>query len=85
MQQETTAGSQAIQQLFKSWLTLLRTPSSSSQSQLPNETLEETSENEIVETDDKKIQTSGRGVILKTVWRSFLGLDATIKIPAMIL
>ncbi|CAH1418939.1 unnamed protein product [Lactuca virosa] len=84
MQQETTAGSQAIQQLFKSWLTLLRTPSSSSQSQLPNETLEETSENEIVETDDKKIQTSGRGVILKTVWRNLLGLDATIKIPAMI-
>lgn len=27
MQQETTVGSQAIQQLFKSWLTLLRTPS----------------------------------------------------------
>lgn len=49
----TTAGSLAIQHLFRSWLTLLRTPSSPSQ--LPNGTLEERScSNETVETDHKK-------------------------------
>ncbi|XP_071693350.1 uncharacterized protein [Rutidosis leptorrhynchoides] len=82
---ETTAGSQAIQYLFKSWLTLLRTPSS--QSQIPNETLEEeeeeTSTNTTLETNSK-IQNSGRSVILKAFWRGFLGLDPAIKIPAMI-
>ncbi|XP_071703164.1 uncharacterized protein [Rutidosis leptorrhynchoides] len=80
----TSSGSQAIQHLFKSWLTLLRTPSS--QSQLLNGTLdeEETSINETVETD-RKIQNSGRRtVISKTVWRGFLDLDPAIKIPAMI-
>lgn len=79
---ETTVGSQAIQQLFKSWLTLLRTPSSSSQSQLPNGTLEGTSGT--VEMEEDKIESSGKSVILKAVWRNFLGLDAAIKIPAMI-
>lgn len=77
---ETSAGSQAIQYLFRSWLTLLRTPSPS---QIPDETLEEPCSNEMVETDHK-IQHSGRNVILKAVWRSFSGLDAAIKIPAMI-
>ncbi|KAI3686435.1 hypothetical protein L1987_80111 [Smallanthus sonchifolius] len=78
---ETTAGSQAIQ-LFKSWLTLLHTPSP--QSQIPDGTLEEgPSSNEMVETDCK-IQNSGRSVILKAVWASFTGLDPAIKIPAMI-
>ncbi|KAK9080512.1 hypothetical protein SSX86_000270 [Deinandra increscens subsp. villosa] len=79
---ETTAGSQAIQQLFKSWLTLLRTPSS--QSEIPDETLEEgPSSNEMVETGCK-IQNSRRSMLLKAVWASFMGLDPAIKIPAMI-
>ncbi|KAM0018810.1 hypothetical protein Hdeb2414_s0026g00678371 [Helianthus debilis subsp. tardiflorus] len=78
---ETTAGSQAIQ-LFKSWLTLLRTPYS--QSEISDGTLDEgMSSNEMVETDCK-IQNSGRSVILKAVWASFMGLDPAIKIPAMI-
>nr|XP_043606987.1 uncharacterized protein LOC122578979 [Erigeron canadensis] len=79
---ETTAGSLAIQHLFKSWLTLLRTPSS--QCQIPNETLEEgPCTSEIVETNHK-IQNSGRSMLLKAVWRGFLSLDPAIKIPAMI-
>ncbi|KAC9378524.1 hypothetical protein R6Q59_010297 [Mikania micrantha] len=77
---EITAGSQAIQ-LFKSWLTLLRTPS---QSEIPDGTLkEDPSTNEVLETDCK-IQNSGKSVILKAIWASFLGLDPAIKIPAMI-
>ncbi|XP_076903270.1 uncharacterized protein LOC143558299 [Bidens hawaiensis] len=77
---ETTAGSQAIQ-LFKSWLTLLRTPS---QSEITDGELEEDlPSNELVETDCK-IQNSGRSAILKSVWASFAGLDPAIKIPAMI-
>lgn len=78
---ETTAGSLAIQYLFKSWLTLLRT---SPPSQVPNGgPLEEPSKNETVETDHK-IQNSGRGVILKAFSRKLMGVDAAIKIPAMI-
>ncbi|KAL4566609.1 hypothetical protein LXL04_030729 [Taraxacum kok-saghyz] len=89
LEETTTAKSQAIQQLFKSWLTLLRTPSSSSNSssenQVPNGALEAgTCENEIVETGEK-VESSGRGgVVLKLVSRSFLSLDAAIKIPAII-
>lgn len=79
--EETSVGSQAIQQLFKSWLTLLRTPSSPTQ--LPNDTFQKTSENQTLEIDEN-IKTTGRGLILKAVWRNFLGLDAAIKIPAMI-
>lgn len=81
---ETTAGSVAIQYLFKSWLTLLRTPPPPPPSQIPNGgPLEEPSSNKTVETDHK-IENSGRGVILRAFSRSFLGLDAAIKIPAMI-
>lgn len=75
---ETTA----IQNLFKSWLTLLRTPT-----ELPNanETTleEEPSSNKALETNHT-IQNGGRNVILKSVWRHFWSLDPAIKIPAMI-
>ncbi|KAJ9568151.1 hypothetical protein OSB04_004117 [Centaurea solstitialis] len=83
---ETTSGSLAIQYLFKSWLTLLRTPSPPPPppSQVPNGgPVEEPSSKETVETDHK-IQNSGRGVILKAVSRSLMGIDPAIKIPAMI-
>ncbi|KAK1407226.1 hypothetical protein QVD17_38840 [Tagetes erecta] len=78
---EITAGSQAIQ-LFKSWLTLLRTPYS--QTEIAEGTLDDSlSSNEMVETD-RKIQNTGRSVLLKAAWASFWGLDPAIKIPAMI-
>ncbi|KAI7756100.1 hypothetical protein M8C21_007390, partial [Ambrosia artemisiifolia] len=78
---ETAAGSLAIQQLFRSWLTLLRAPS---QSQIPDGTLEEgPSSNETVDTDHK-IQNNGRNAILKAVWSGFLGLDPAIKMPPII-
>ncbi|XP_076943140.1 uncharacterized protein LOC143613270 [Bidens hawaiensis] len=64
----------AIQQLFRSWLTLLHTHS---KSQPPDGTLEAGPDsNEILEAD-RKIQNNG-------IWWGILGLDLAIKIPAMI-
>ncbi|KAK4350545.1 hypothetical protein RND71_029858 [Anisodus tanguticus] len=75
---ETTSYS-AIQNIFKSWLTLLRTPSPN---QVTNETVEEPYTTETSETQ-KMVQEKERGV-LKAVWCYFLSLDATIKIPVLI-
>ncbi|KAK2993214.1 hypothetical protein RJ640_005182, partial [Escallonia rubra] len=72
-------GSLAIQNLFKNWLTLLRTPSPNQE----HETLEEESVGEISKTEDG-VQKNGRGEMLKAVWCYFVGLDATVKIPIMI-
>ncbi|KAK6153284.1 hypothetical protein DH2020_012923 [Rehmannia glutinosa] len=75
---ETTTSSLAIQNLFKSWLMLLRMPS---EPQPVDEVLEEpppsiTSEMPNIEQE--------RGDILKAVCCYFLGLDATIKIPLLL-
>ncbi|KAK4362486.1 hypothetical protein RND71_017727 [Anisodus tanguticus] len=74
---ETTSYS-AIQNIFKSWLILLRTPSPN---QVTNETVEEPYTTETSETQ-KMVQEKERGV-LKAVWCYFLSLDATIKIPVL--
>lgn len=78
---KSTEGSQAIQSLFRNWLTLLRTP-------LPNQVVDEAIEKPLsdgkTETQDK-MQKNGRSEILKAVWYSFWGLDAMIKLPVLIL
>ncbi|XP_059303961.1 uncharacterized protein LOC132055948 [Lycium ferocissimum] len=74
---ETTSYS-AIQNIFKSWLTLLRTPPPN---QVTHETVEEPYTTETSETQ-KMVQEKERGFI-KAVWCYFLSLDATIKIPVL--
>ncbi|KAL0441002.1 UNVERIFIED_CONTAM: hypothetical protein Sradi_0039100 [Sesamum radiatum] len=73
----TTTRSLAIQNLFKKWLILLRTPS---QSQSVGGALDEACSTETSEMPNS-MQKQERGEILKSVWCYFLGLDATIKIP----
>ncbi|XP_055825805.1 uncharacterized protein LOC129894241 [Solanum dulcamara] len=69
----------AIQNIFKSWLTLLRTPSPN---QVSNETVEEPYTTETSETQ-KMVQEKERIHVLKAVCCFFLSLDATIKIPVL--
>ncbi|XP_059657914.1 uncharacterized protein LOC132304320 [Cornus florida] len=75
----TIAGSMAIQNLFKNWLTLLRT-------QTPNEVADEILEEPAptVSGMENGSQKTEGGEILKAVWCYFLGLDATVKIPLLI-
>lgn len=76
------ASSSAIHKLFKKWLTMLRTQSPS---QVEDGILgEELPPTEISETHNET-ENKKRGEILKAVWCHFLGLDATIKIPLLIL
>ncbi|KZV45704.1 hypothetical protein F511_26730 [Dorcoceras hygrometricum] len=75
-----TARSLAMQNLFRHWLTLLRTPSQTQ----PLEEVEEPFSTETSELQSTK-QKQGRGEILKAVWCYFCGLDATIKIPLLVL
>ncbi len=76
------ASSPAIHKLFKKWLTMLRTQSPS---QVEDGILgEELPPTEISETHNET-ENKKRGEILKAVWCHFLGLDATIKIPLLIL
>ncbi|WOG95332.1 hypothetical protein DCAR_0414647 [Daucus carota subsp. sativus] len=77
---KTTEGSQAIQSLFRNWLTLLRTPSPN---QVVDEAIEKPASEEKKESEDK-MQNNGRSEILKAVWYSFWGLDAMIKMPLLI-
>lgn len=77
---EVTARSLAMQNLFKNWLTLLRTPS---QTQPVEEVVEEPFTTETSELQSTK-QMQGKGEILKAAWCYFWGLDATIKIPLLI-
>ncbi|XP_009763845.1 uncharacterized protein [Nicotiana sylvestris] len=69
----------AIQNIFKSWLTLLRTPSPN---QVMDETVEEPYTTETPERQ-KLVQEKERGQVRNVVWRYFLSLDATIKIPVL--
>ncbi|XP_073141246.1 uncharacterized protein [Henckelia pumila] len=76
---ETTTRSQAIQNLFKNWLILLRLPSQTQ----PVEVVDEPSSTSTTELPNTK-QKRERGEVLKAVWCYFMGLDATIKIPLLI-
>ncbi|MCD7447929.1 hypothetical protein HAX54_036297 [Datura stramonium] len=69
----------AIQNIFKSWLTLLRSPSPN---QVTNETVEEPYTTQTSETQ-KMVQEKERVHVLKAVWCYFRSLDATIKIPVL--
>lgn len=79
---ETVAASPAIHKLFKKWLTMLRTQS-------PNEVVDEVlgEGRPPVKMSEAQTETqiTGRGEILKAVWCHFWCLDATIKIPLLIL
>ncbi|KAF6169402.1 hypothetical protein GIB67_002889, partial [Kingdonia uniflora] len=78
--EETTAGSAAIQKLFKKWLLMLQTQSSN---QATDGIFgEEPVHNEIIESHIG-IQKQEGNKRLKLVWCYFLGLHATIKIPLL--
>lgn len=77
------AGSPAIHKLFKKWLNMLRT---NSPIQVADENLGEgPSSSEELQQSQSTAQTKEGGEILKGVWFHFLGLDATLKIPLLIL
>ncbi|KAM7479882.1 hypothetical protein LguiA_028095 [Lonicera macranthoides] len=79
---DTVTGSEAVENLFKNWLTLLRTPSPNL---VGDETLEgQPSSRELSETRTGMKNNEGGHQVLRAVWCYFLGLDAAIKVPAMI-
>ena len=67
--------------LFKNWLTFLRTPPPS---QLVDEISEGSAPREISDMHIG-LPKKERGEILKAVWCYFLGLDTTVKVPLLIL
>lgn len=78
---ESTTGSLVIQNIFKSWLMLLRIPPSN---HVIDESLEESSSLGASQNQDAILE-KGRINILKMIWCYFLSLDVTIKIPLVIL
>lgn len=77
---EATTSSLATQNLFKSWLVLLRKPS---RTQAASETLEESS---LAKTSEMpKDLLKQKGVILKAVWFHISNLDTAIRIPLLVL
>lgn len=78
---ETATSSLVIQKLFKSWLMLLRTPS---QTPPVEGAVEQPSSVETSETSNI-VQKQEKGELLKAARCYFLGLDATIKIPLLVL
>lgn len=79
---ESVGGSPAIYKLFKKWLTVLRTQTSS-------EAVDGISAGNAAPDEVSDIQsgtqTTGSTKMLKAIWSHFLGLDATIKIPLLML
>lgn len=78
---ESLAASSGINKLFKKWLTMLRTPPSNQGvedilGEPPPEVLPETPQG---------MQRTEKDQILKVAWSKILALDATIKIPFLIL
>lgn len=72
----------SIHRLFKKWLTILRTQSSS---QAVDATLGDESLASATSGKDNKIQNNKKKEIFREIWCNFLHLDATIKIPFLIL
>ena len=82
-EEETITGSPAIRQLFKKWLIVLRTPTSTQ----PTEKIFEESlpQTEVSEQQNGNRQLGAAGQLMKAALGYFLGLDATIKFPTIIL
>lgn len=79
---KSTTSSTAIRRLFKKWLTNLSTPSSG---EIMDGILEgETSPGEISDTQVTSV-VKERNAVLKTALCQFLALDATVKIPLLVL
>ncbi|KAH6825835.1 hypothetical protein C2S53_008040 [Perilla frutescens var. hirtella] len=76
---EATTRSLAMQNLFKSWLMLLRAPS---QTQAADKILKKSALAETSESPHTSVKQKGE--ILKAVWCYILSLDATIRIPFLI-
>lgn len=78
---ESLSGSQAIQKLFKNWLTLLRTLPPSNEVSV--ETVEGSEPEKVVEIQDVALGEN-RDNILTVIWGLFWGLDATVKVPLLL-
>ncbi|KAJ1398254.1 hypothetical protein SESBI_31250, partial [Sesbania bispinosa] len=78
---ESVTVSSGIHKLLKKWLTMLRTPPSN---QGVEEILGEPPPGVLPETP-QGMQRTEKDRILKGAWSNFLALDATIKIPLLIL
>ncbi|XP_058733626.1 uncharacterized protein LOC131605264 [Vicia villosa] len=78
---ESLAASSGIQKLFKKWLTMLHSPPSN---QEVDETLGEPPP-EVLSKTSQGMQRSEKSQMLKVVWSAFQSLDASIKIPLLIL
>ncbi|XP_047944835.1 uncharacterized protein LOC125191338 isoform X3 [Salvia hispanica] len=76
---EATTRSLAIQNLFKSWLVLLRAPSQTLEA---DKVLEESSVAKSSEMPNTSVKQ--KGGILKAVWCRILGLDTAIRIPFLL-
>jgi hypothetical protein len=79
---ESIVSSPAIHNLFKKWLTMLRTPSPS---QVGDGVLGGEPPLREMPESQHGTQKKERGKILKAAWCYFLCLDATVKIPLLIL
>ncbi|XP_028778281.1 uncharacterized protein LOC114734805 isoform X2 [Neltuma alba] len=77
---ESLTTSSAIHRLFKRWLTMLRTQSSTEEAE---EIIGEPPPGVSQETPQEP-QSQGRGEVLKAAWFHFAALDATIKVPFLI-
>ncbi|XP_054820363.1 uncharacterized protein LOC129319346 isoform X2 [Prosopis cineraria] len=77
---DSLATSPAIHKLFKKWLTMLRTQSSTQEAEkIMEEPPLGVSQETLQEPQNQK-----RGEVLKVAWSHFVALDATIKIPLLI-
>ena len=79
---ENIVGSPAIQKLFKKWIMILR---SQSPSQEMDEALGERSLPRDTSETQIGTQSNRKSKILKMVWSQFWDMDATIKMPLLIL
>lgn len=79
---DSIASSPAIHRLFKKWLTIITTQSSS---QAVNGIYGEEPPTREISQAEYGTENKERSEILKAIWCHFLGLDVTIKIPLLIL
>ena len=79
---DSIATSSAIHRLFNKWLTMLRTQPSS---QEVEKFFEEPASEGILPKTQQETQIKESRAVLKVAWSHFLALDATIKIPLLVL